>query len=236
MLRRKDAVEQLIRQERNRQHALVGRPNVAGAVPGTIDRVLAALDETLRELEGALAAQLRAHPALHADAKRRRRVPGIGAKNVAYLLVLVHRWLTLTDGQGTETGLAADSELDPPTAERGPSVQRRAVIARRGDQAVRRRGCMGALGGCAAPTRCGPALSAWSGGASPSWSPWWPPRARCAPGPGPASAARRGSTPRATCPRPAPLRLTRGLLHAPPRVRLALQERICTSSGRLELS
>lgn len=147
LLRRKDDVEQMIRQERNRQQALVGRPNVAGAVPGTINRVLAALDETLREIEQAIAAHLRAHPALHEDAKRLRSVPGVGAKNVPYLLVLLHRWATLTDGEGTEKGLAAYIGLDPQTYQSGTSVHRRAVISRMGDQAVRRRLFMGALGG-----------------------------------------------------------------------------------------
>lgn len=52
LLRRKDDVEQLIRQERNRQHALVGRPNVADTVSRTLDRIIAALGETLQEIEG----------------------------------------------------------------------------------------------------------------------------------------------------------------------------------------
>jgi hypothetical protein len=46
--RRKDEGEPLSRQERNRQHALVGRPNVAHAVASTIDRVLAARDAPRR--------------------------------------------------------------------------------------------------------------------------------------------------------------------------------------------
>lgn len=131
-MRRKDDVELMIRQERNRHHALAGRPNVADAVSSFIDRVIAA--------------HLRAHSALHEDAKRLRSVPGIGAKNVAYILVLLHRWMTLTDGQGTEKGLAAYIGLDPQTYESGTSVHRRAVISRMGDQAVRRRLFMGALG------------------------------------------------------------------------------------------
>ncbi len=122
-------------------------PTWPDAVASTIDRVLAALGETLREIEGVIAAHLRAHPALYEDAKRLRSVPGIGAKNVAYILVLLHRWLTLTDSQGTEKGLAAYIGLDPQTYESGTSVHRRAVISRMGDQAVRRRLFMGALGG-----------------------------------------------------------------------------------------
>jgi transposase len=147
LLRRKDDVEQMIRQERNRQHALAGRPNVAGAVPDTISRVIAALDETLLALEEAIAAHLRAHAALHEDAKRLRSVPGIGAKNVAYILVLLHRCMTLTAGEGTQKGLAASIGLDPQTYESGTSVRRRAAISRMGDQAIRRRLFMGAWGG-----------------------------------------------------------------------------------------
>ncbi len=139
LLRRKDDVEHMIRQERNRQHALVGRPHVAAAVSNTIDRVLAALSETLLAIEEAIAEHLRAHTTLHEDAKRLRSVPGIGAKNVAYILVLLHRWMTLTAGEGTQKGLAAYIGLDPQTYESGTSVRRRAVISRMGDQAVRRR-------------------------------------------------------------------------------------------------
>lgn len=147
LLRRKDDVEQMLRQERNRRHALAGRPNVAGAVPDTIGRVIAALDETLLALEEAIAAHLRVHAALHEDAKRLRSVPGIGAKNVACILVLLHRWMTLTTGEGTQKGLVASVGLDPQTYKSGTSVHRRAGISRLGDQAVRRRRFMGTLGG-----------------------------------------------------------------------------------------
>ena len=147
LLRRKDDVEQMSRQERNRQHALAGRPNVAGAVPDTISRVITALDETLLAREEAIAAHLRAHAASHEDVKRLRSVPGIGAKKVASILVLLHRWMTLTADEGTQNGSAASIGLDPQTDERGTSVRRRAVISRMGDQAVRRRRFMGALGG-----------------------------------------------------------------------------------------
>jgi hypothetical protein len=61
--------------------------------------------------------------------------------------VLLHRWATLTEGEGTEKGLAASIGLDPQTYQSGTSVHRRAVISRMGDQAVRRRLFMGALGG-----------------------------------------------------------------------------------------
>ncbi len=147
LLRRKDDLEQMIRQERNRRHALAGRPDVAAAVPGTLDRVITALEETLRAVEEGIAEPPRRPPALQEDAKRLRSVPGIGAKNVPCLLVLLHRWMTLTAGQGTEKGLAAYIGLDPPTYESGTSVRRRAGISRMGDQAVRRRLFMGALGG-----------------------------------------------------------------------------------------
>lgn len=90
---------------------------------------------------------MRAHVALHEDTKRLRSVPGIGAKNVAYILVLLHRWMTLTAGEGTQKGVAASIGLEPQTYESGTSVRRRAVISRMGDQAVRRRLFRGALGG-----------------------------------------------------------------------------------------
>ncbi len=145
--RRKDDVEQLLRQERNRRHALVGRPGQHQAVPRSLERLIAALEAELAELEQAIAGHLRQHTELQAAAQRLRTVPGVGAKTVMQLLVLLWRWDALTDGQGTAKGLVAYVGLDPQPHESGTSVRKAPPISRRGDKVVRRKLFLGALGG-----------------------------------------------------------------------------------------
>jgi len=147
LLRRKDDLEQMLRQERNRQQALARRPQVAGAVPGSIDRVVAALEEELRAIEQALREQQRRHPAIQDMARWLRTVPGVGERTVLPLVVLLHRWHALTGGQGEAKGLVAYTGLDPQPYESGTSVRRRGAISRLGARDLRRRLFMGALGG-----------------------------------------------------------------------------------------
>jgi transposase len=147
LLRRKEDLEGMLQQERNRQGALAGRPGVAGAVPGSVDRVIRALEEELRALDEAIKAHQRQHASICAAAERLRSVPGIGAKTVLHPVVLLHRWQALTGGQGRDKGLVAYVGLDPRPRESGTSVRGRAAISRLGERGLRRRLFMAALGG-----------------------------------------------------------------------------------------
>lgn len=145
--RRKDDVEQVLRQERNRRHALGSRPGQHPAVPQSLDRLIDTLEAELKELDAAIADQLRQHAELHVVERRLKTVPGVGAKTAVPLLILLARWEVLTDGQGTAKGLAAYVGLDPQPHESGTSVRKAPTISRMGDKVVRRKLCMGALGG-----------------------------------------------------------------------------------------
>ena len=147
LLRRKDDLEGLLRQERNRQGALAGRPGVAAAVPASVERVVQALEEELRAIEEALRAHQRQHAGIRAVAARLRSVPGVGAQTVLHLVVLLARWHALTDGQGRDKGLVAYVGLDPQPRESGTSVRGRPAISRQGARALRRRLFMAARGG-----------------------------------------------------------------------------------------
>ena len=74
-------------------------------------------------------------------------MPGLGAKTGLHLVVLLHRWHTLTAGQGRDKGLVAYVGLDPQPHESGTSVHGRAAISRQGERGLRRRLFMAALGG-----------------------------------------------------------------------------------------
>ena len=145
--RRKDDLEHLLRQERNRQHALAQRPHQHPAVPASVERVIEALEAELADVEQAIQDHLQRHAELAAAVRRLKTVPGVGAKTVVPLLVLLYRWQVLTNGQGSAKGLTAYVGLDPQPYESGTSVHKPATISRMGDTVLRRKLYMGALGG-----------------------------------------------------------------------------------------
>ena len=147
LLRRQDDLEHLLHQERNRQRLLSVRPGMAAAVATSLERVIAGLERELATLKDAIRAHLRTHGELQRDARRLRSVPGIGDRNVLWLLVLLHRWHTLTAGQGRAKSLVAYVGLDPRPFESGSSVRRRATISRMGAAHLRRRLFLSAFGG-----------------------------------------------------------------------------------------
>ncbi|HEY7356312.1 MAG TPA: IS110 family transposase [Ktedonobacterales bacterium] len=146
LLRRREEVAGLLQQERNRHLHVQGRPGMHQAVPKSMERVIGVLEEDLHEIEQAIADQQAQHHQMQQTCLRLRSVPGVGAKNVLPLFVLLARWQTLTDGQGTSRGLVAYAGLDPQPYESGTSVTRRASISRQGDRSLRRALYMGAMG------------------------------------------------------------------------------------------
>src|SRR5919206_2409294 len=86
--RRKDDVEQLLRQERNRRHALAQRPQQHAAVPASLDRMIRALEEELAAVERAIREHLQRHAVLATLVQRLQTVPGVGVKTVVPLLIL----------------------------------------------------------------------------------------------------------------------------------------------------
>ncbi len=147
LVERQDDLNKMLQQERNRQHALQARGVKQGPVTRNVERSIARLQESLAEIEAAIDEHMDQHPDLKQQAKRLRTVPGIGAKNVLPILVLMHRWGTLTDYEGDSKGLVAYVGLDPVPFSSGRTVYRRSLISRQGDPSMRRRLFMGAFGG-----------------------------------------------------------------------------------------
>lgn len=147
LLRRRDDLEQLLQQERNRQQQLTNRPGVAKAVPPSLKKVIEALEDALRDVEEAIAELQRQHPALAKTIQLVRTVPGIGARNCLWIVVVLYRWQTLTNGKGETKGLTAFVGLDPTVYESGTSVRGSRTISRTGMAQLRRLLVMGALGG-----------------------------------------------------------------------------------------
>jgi transposase len=146
LLARQADLEASLRQERNRQASAALR-GVTPTVQASLTAVLAALEAALAEIQAAMAAHLQQQPELQRQAKLLRSVPGVGAKTVLPLLVLLSRWQALTAGQGRASGLVAFVGVDPQTHRSGTSVYGPTTISRQGHRPTRRWLFMAALGG-----------------------------------------------------------------------------------------
>lgn len=135
----------MIQQEKNRLGAMGGRPGIAAPVITNLEQVLQALQDALQAVEQAIADHQQQHTHLQDDAQRLLALPGIGRKVVLPLLVQLHRWQTLTAGQGSTKGLTAFVGLDPQPYESGSSVRKRSSISKMGNATLRRLLYMGAL-------------------------------------------------------------------------------------------
>lgn len=147
LLQRREDLRAMLQQERNRRHALQAQGTYRGPMAASLEQHIAFLEAALQQLEEQIRRHLDQHPGLKEQATRLRQVPGIGPRNVYYILVWLYRWGTLTEYQGHYKGLTAYVGLDPVPYESGRSVRRRAAISREGNRLIRRYLFLGALGG-----------------------------------------------------------------------------------------
>jgi len=147
LLKRQQDLEQLLRQERNRQHALEVRPIVEPQAMASVERTIGFLVQELEMINQAIKSYFKAHPDRKQDLKRLRKLPGVGPKNAPHLLLLLYRWDNLTGGQGSPKQLTAFVGLDPKPHTSGTSVYQRPSISKMGDSHIRSLLYMGALGG-----------------------------------------------------------------------------------------
>ncbi len=147
LLERREDLTAMLRQERNRRHALQARGTYRGVVAQSLEDNIARLEQEVAAMDRAIGQHLEAHPHLKECARRLQTVPGIGQRNVLCIMVLLYRWGTLTNNQGSSKGLTAYVGLDPLPYESGHSVRKRRCISRQGNRRVRHKLFMGALGG-----------------------------------------------------------------------------------------
>ena len=146
LLARQHDLEGLLQQERNRLSEIGCRPHVPKGVIASLESRVQTLADALAQIEQLIQEQLNAPVALKQERQRLQTAPGIGPKNSLPVLVLLHRWQTLTHGQGSDKGLTAYVGLDPQPYESGASVYRRASISKMANSEIRRLLYMGALG------------------------------------------------------------------------------------------
>lgn len=145
LLKRRQDLEKMLHQEKNRLQEMAEHPGIAPAVKSSLQQVVEALQEALRQIEQAIAEHMRQHAHLQQEVKRLLPLPGIGPKVVLPLLVLLYRWQTLTGGQGSSKGISAFVGFDPKTHSSGRSNRQYLPISKMGDADIRRLLYMGAL-------------------------------------------------------------------------------------------
>jgi len=147
LLQRQEDVQKLLRQERNRQHALSYRPQAATAATSSIERTITFLEDELQQIENEIDNLLKANPELRTQSKQLLTVSGVGKKTVLPLLVLCHRYQARTSGKGTSKGITAYTGLDSQPFGSGTSVHKRPTISKMGNSQMRARLYLAALGG-----------------------------------------------------------------------------------------
>lgn len=145
LLKRRQDLEKMLHQEKNRLQEMAGRPGIAPAVKSSLQQVVEALQEALRQVEEAIAEHMRQQAHLQQEVQRLLPLPGIGPKVVLPLLVLLYRWQTLTGGQGSSKGISAFVGFDPKTHSSGRNNRQYLPISKMGDADIRRLLYMGAL-------------------------------------------------------------------------------------------
>jgi transposase len=143
--------QESLQRERNRLEKYQKQDNVPKAALKDLKQSIAFLERHILQIQEAIMGHLKAYPHLKEQRKLLLTVPGVGQKNVLHILVMMHRWLALTDGEGdmkeSMKSLVAYVGLDPKPHESGTSVRKRAGISRQGNRPFRSRLFMTALGG-----------------------------------------------------------------------------------------
>jgi transposase len=147
LLDRLDNLKKMLSQDKNRAQSAEYHVNGDKAVLDDMKEVIAFLEQQIQKLQEVIKEHLKAHPHLKKQRKLLLTVSGVGDKNVLYILVMMHRWGVLTDGEGNDKGLVAYLGLDPKHHESGTSVHKRSSISRQGNTAMRSKLYMSALGG-----------------------------------------------------------------------------------------
>lgn len=154
LLRRREDLAQMLRDERNRRQALAYKPHASPAATESVERMIEWLEEELEQVEIAIEDLLDQHTDLKAQAQLLQTVAGIGPKTVLVILVFLHRWQARTAGQGSAKGLVAFAGLDPQERRSGDSVFERPTISKMGCRFTRHKLYLAAKGGVMA--RSGP--------------------------------------------------------------------------------
>ena len=147
MLKRKEDLEQSLRREKNRLHALEAKLENRNLAVESLERSISWLKEEIQRIANDIDQFTQQDAKLKKQTDELKKIPGIGNKNCFFILALMHRWDNLTKGQGESKALTAYVGLDPVPCASGSSLHRHEAISRKGDPTLRKYLYLGALGG-----------------------------------------------------------------------------------------
>jgi transposase len=146
LVARRQELEQMLRQEHNRQQMYQGRPGLQGAVSTSVTTVTTALETSLGDIDQAIKNLIDQHPDMGEQIAQLDSIPGVGEKVRLPLFALLARWNVMTGGQGSDKALTAFVGLDAQTRESG-GRSHYGRISKIGDSHIRALLYMAALGG-----------------------------------------------------------------------------------------
>lgn len=147
LLSRKEDLQKMLGAEKNRLHAHQNKPVVCTTSTKSLEQSIAFIEQQIVALESAIVDHINDTPCLFRQRKHLLSVPGVGKKNVLFLLVLLSRFSELTDGKGLSKSLVAYVGLDPVPHQSGSRVKKPSRISRQGNKRMRKYLFLGALGG-----------------------------------------------------------------------------------------
>jgi len=147
MLDRLDDLNEMLRSEQNRLESQQNRQVCHEVSQKSIQDNISYFEKQIKILDDAIKNHIDTHTHFKEQVKNLKTVPGVGNKISPHLLVAMHRFGVLTDGNGTNKAIVAYYGLDPQPHESGKSIYKRPSISRQGDRHIRHLLYMGALGG-----------------------------------------------------------------------------------------
>jgi transposase len=147
MLRRKQALEKTLRQEKNRLHAWKSQGHSTDPVSKSFESLISVLKEQIKLIDKVMISHINSHQNLKEKYSLLITIPGVGKVNGVFLTVLLYQWSCFTDGRGTRQGLTAYVGYDPKQNQSGTSVNMPPRISRQGRNLYRVLLFMGAMGG-----------------------------------------------------------------------------------------
>jgi transposase len=135
-----------LRIENNRLDALRRRGVKHSGAIDNLNDTISFIESQISNIQSAIKDHFDDNQSLKDDRELLRTIPGVGEKNSPVILLLMHKWNLLTNGEGNAKGLTAFVGLDPVPFDSG-TIHLRASISKKGDPFVRSQLYMGALGG-----------------------------------------------------------------------------------------
>jgi transposase len=145
LLKRQEEIQSLLRQEKNRLHALKAKGIKNSVILVSLERIIATMENELKLISDEIERLIHEDKDIKEQLDLLKTTPGIGNKNGVFILVMFHRWQLFSTGKDDDKALTAYTGLDSSTHQSGTSVHKHGAISRQGNAKIRSLLYMGAL-------------------------------------------------------------------------------------------